>query len=165
MFEFYYGESNITWTSGDDTDVTANRNSVLGQGLKVLELTLTGGSADLTFNDLGGGVIGDFIRGSYRFEFEVTAAEEGFWATSGIGFVDLIGAEGGFMLTADANANARDPVVDGLQTTTGGTGQFGFQTVDVPEPASLMLLGSGLLFLAGAMGINRRGRRLNLLAR
>ncbi|WP_018866595.1 MULTISPECIES: PEP-CTERM sorting domain-containing protein [unclassified Thioalkalivibrio] len=148
-------------------------------GEQVMELALKSGNSILEFDSAGG----DFIEGTFTFEFQVVNVLPGFWFTAdGIDFADLLEDEEGaptFIVSAFASAGTiQEPgpvtffgddannvygderegqsLFSETQSTHDGSLRFA-----VPEPGTLALMGLSLLILAGFIGVGGMRRRSN----
>ncbi|WP_018873781.1 PEP-CTERM sorting domain-containing protein [Thioalkalivibrio sp. ALJ16] len=146
-------------------------------GEQVMELALKSGNSILEFQEQGG----QFIEGTFTFEFQVVNVLPGFWFTAdGIDFADLLEDEDGaptFMVSAFASAGTIQeppPVTffggdanDIFGTEREGQTLFsetqsrhdGSLRFAVPEPGTLALMGLSLLMLAGFIGVGGMRRR------
>lgn len=166
--------SDVNTGFGQDYEGAAAHYSA---GEQVMELALKSGNSILEFESAGG----EFVEGTFTFEFEVVDVLPGFWFTAdGIDFADLIEDEEGnptFIVSAFASAGTlQNPAPetffgDDANNVYGDTqeDQFLFSETQsthdgslrfaVPEPGTLALMGLSLLILAGFIGVGGMRRR------
>ena len=118
--------------SNDPSDSTG-----FNDGTIKLTASVLGGDGKVAYSTTSGG-----ISRSSNISFKVVDIATDFWyLEDGTDLHDLLNQPGILALATDASASGNNYVSNTLNTH--GTGSFG---VAVPEPASLLLLGGGLLF-------------------
>ncbi len=135
---------------GDDTDGDDT-------AIKIATLSLTDGVGH-TFVDFGGGNLDN--QGSVDLAFDFTYVLPGFWLDkNGVDLLSLVQNNPTWILGfTDMNIDTPtfDPGVPAGALYTAKSNQNGSGNLDVvPEPASMLLLGTGLL---GMVGIGRKKR-------